>query len=225
MNRRKNSESLKSAFSLVEIITVISIITILAAITVPGMISLAPSRKTQASEVLNFLELARAKAMAVQQDVYVCFADDSFPDSELRFRGMTSFMASSLAEESEAIDTREIVQTEPWFQLTADVMFGVESDFAGRRQVNTRTVPESQTVRGFTFSSAGQNIVSDLPYLLFSKSGRVEVPVWHDSEIYIALVEGYVENGRRVIARKDEAQIGELIEINSNTGKCTLLRE
>jgi type II secretory pathway pseudopilin PulG len=210
------------AFTLIEVLSVLGVISVLMAIVVPNFINLVPNRKAKIGEIFTFLEMARAEAMATRQDVYVCFATRDFPLPDYRYRAATLFKAANPAEESKPVDTRELRQTEAWLMLPADLMFGIGADFNPAREL----LPDSVTRRKFTFAMEGKPYHADLPYLLFNKTGRIEVPVSGTSEILLALVDGYMENtGQRILKHNANAQAGEFLVLNPQSGKISHLRE
>ncbi len=210
------------AFTLLEVLSTLGVISVLMAIAIPSFINLVPTRKAKIGEVYTFLEMARAQAMATRQDVFVCFATQDFPLKDYRYRAATLFKAANPAEESKPLDTRELRQTEVWLMLPADLMFGIGADFKPVRE----TISDSLTKRKFSFSIEGQSYQVDLPYLLFNKAGRIEVPVSPDSEILLALVDGYLaESGQRVLKSDGKAQVGEFLVLNPQSGKISHLSE
>lgn len=222
MNPSDTSERRFLAFTLVEMLSVLGVMSLLMAIAIPNFIDLIPNRKAKIGEIFTFLEMARAEAMATRQDVYVCFATQGFPLDNYRYRAAALFKSATPAEGSKPLDTRELRQTEGWLMLPPDLMFGIGADFNPVRE----TILDSQNNRMFSFSIEGQLYKASLPYLLFNKTGRIEVPVSRNSEHLLALVDGYVEKtGQRILAKAASAQSGEFLVLNPQSGKICHLRE
>jgi len=72
---------------------VLSVVALLMAFAAPAFVSLNPARKTAAAELVGTLESARARAIALGQEVHVAFADGSFPVERDRHRAYAFFTA------------------------------------------------------------------------------------------------------------------------------------
>jgi len=227
MKSHNNGDSGHTAFTLTELLTVVGILAMLAAMTAPSLIHLVPSRKAQISKVFTYLEMARARAMASKQDMYVCFADAAFPDPDFKYRALAMFSAASMTDETQPIDRRELRQVENWLELTPDVMLGVGADFKHRTSP-TPTVLDSQEKREFVFRRKGKDCRATLPYLVFNRAGRLEVPFTSGSEIFVGIVDGFVDSGGvRQIKRpvSGGGVVGDLIAIHFADGKMSHLRD
>lgn len=211
-------------FSLVELLAVILIVSIVLGFAIPNFLNLAPSRKASIGEIAALLEKARARAVASQRDVYVCFVSEEIADSGFPFRAMGVFTSTSFAEEGEPVDVRELTQIEKVFFLPDGLVFADQADLVNQgREGDELTVFESPMTRDFPFRVRGGIDVGSFPYLLFNKSGRLEVPFFSESEVFIAISEGFFESGEKVLIGDEERDLSELIRINYQSGSMTTL--
>lgn len=216
--------STTNGLSIVELLVVILTVAIVLAFAVPSFINLSPSRKAKIAEISAILEKARARAMASQRDVYVCFSNESFPEPSLRFRLMGIFTSSSLSQESNPVDIRELRQQDNIVLLPNDLVFVDQADLMKQgRSGLEQTVLDSLKVREFSIQIEGGTINATLPYLLFNKAGRLEVPFFSDSETYIAISDGNVNNGQKILYGDNDRDLSELIRINYQTGAISTI--
>jgi len=131
----------RDGFTIVELLIVILLVSVILVFAVPSLVNLSPSRKANIAEMLAYLEKARAQAIANQRDVYVCFVDDNFPETDYRFRAMGVFKSGSLTEEGNPVDTRELEQQDRTFFLPVGLVFADKSDLEKQgRAGNEQTV-------------------------------------------------------------------------------------
>lgn len=185
--------SIGRGFSLVEILVVMGVVSLLLALAVPGMVSIAPVRKTALYEMKGFLEYARAEAVARDREVYVAFADGKFPGRFAPFRTYAAFVAAG--EEREGlIRSQEIAQISEWKTLPEGTVFVGGDEFEVVEGAQLRTVIESAFRRTFPVKATGRTESVQLPFLLFSPSGRVMVPAFFDAEaLHVGIAEGYFD--------------------------------
>lgn len=183
----------ESGFSLIEMLTVMGVVAILLAFATPSLVSVAPVRKTALYEVKGFLEYARSEAVARDREVYVAFADENFPGRHAPFRTYAAFVASG--EEREGlIRSQEISQISEWNTLPEGVVFVAGREFEVVDGARLETVIESTLTRDFPVRGSKGTSDVQLPFLLFTPSGRVLVPSYFDAEaLHVGIAEGYFD--------------------------------
>lgn len=223
-------------FSLVEMLTVIAVVALLLAFAAPNLAPLAPLRKTALYEVKGFLEYARSEAIARNREVYVAFADHSFPGSESPFRAYTAFAVTEDEDTGGLIETQQITPITEWRTLPEGIVFVSGSEFETIAGASLRTIMDSSVTREFPIRGAGGDTSVRLPFLLFSASGRVLVPSYFDADaLHVGIAEGFFEpSGRNttptLTARRpgtsgsDYAQ-GECLAIEYYTGRTRTLTD
>ncbi|MDF1816307.1 MAG: hypothetical protein P1V20_29175 [Verrucomicrobiales bacterium] len=205
-----------------EMIVVVGLVSALLAFVAPNFINLMPNRKAQISEISSFLEMARARAIATRQDIYVVFGNENFPEPEYRYRAYSMFASVSSAEEARPIGVRELIQVDRWEFLTADMVFAKKEDFSYRSDAPLCVMDSNQT-RVFEYQKLEQKHSATLPYLLFNKTGRVEVPNFQGKDIHVGIIEGVFGPGGRIVRSGQGDQVGELLLLSPLTGKITPL--
>jgi len=226
------------AFSLVELMVVLSVVALLMAFAAPAFVSLNPARKTAAAELAGTLESARARAIALGQEVHVAFADGSFPVAGDRHRAYAFFTAdpdapSVAATEAEGLPA--LVPVSPWYRLPDGLVFGRSSDFEAVAEVPFRLIQESSRRKRFPVTvRPGVVEEVELPYLSFGARGEVASPGFTEADaLHLGVVEGLYEPGSREIrltrtrpgrSGGSFAQ-GELVGVAYYTGRATVLTD
>ena len=117
-----------------------------------------------------------------------------------------------------------VEQVESTFLLPEDLVFSDKADLVEQGGGGEElTILDSPKLRDFPFKVEANTIDVELPYLLFNKSGRLEVPFFSESDVHIAISEGYLENQKKVLIGNKERDRSELIRLNYQTGALTTL--
>lgn len=182
-------------FSLVELLVVVTILSILFAMALPGFVALGPSRKTAIHELSGFLENARIRAVSSQREIFVAFADGSFPGDDGQYRSYAIYMDEDEAGTPEDEELpHPLRQITPWRTLPKGIVFGLGAHFESEDGESLRTVFDMPSRQEFLVKTgtAGFQTVR-LPYLRFSANGGILSPSFADSDaLHVAIVEGGV---------------------------------
>ena len=182
-----------NGFSLVEILVVMGVISLLLALSVPSMVSIAPVRKSALYEVKGFLEYARAEAVARDREVYIAFADKNFPGRLAPYRSYAAFAAVGESRDG-LIRSQEIAQISEWRTLPEGAVFVSGNEFEVVEGARLQTVIDSTFTREFAVRGETGTRSVQLPFLLFSPSGRVLVPSYFDADaLHVGIAEGYFD--------------------------------
>lgn len=174
-------------------LVVMGVIAILLAFAAPSLVSVAPVRKTALYEVKGFLEYARSEAVARDREVYVAFADENFPGRHAPFRTYAAFVASGEDREG-LIRSQDIAQISEWNTLPEGTVFVGGEEFEVVDGARLETVVESSFTRDFPVRGDEGTRTVQLPFLLFTPSGRVLVPSYFDAEaLHVGIAEGYFD--------------------------------
>jgi prepilin-type N-terminal cleavage/methylation domain-containing protein len=224
-------------FSLIEMLIVATIVSLLLALAVPGFVALGPSRKTAIHELAGFLESARARAVSSQRDMFVAFADGSFPGEEGRYRSYAIFTEEEgEGADVEAMASRPLRQVTPWRSLPRGIVFGLGEHFQAAAGDTLRTVFDLSSRQEFPVKTGTAGSVSvPLPCLRFAANGGIVAPSFADSDaLHVAIVEGSVAAGgsgisltgaRPGVNGRGEFANGECLRIAYYTGHVHIITE
>ena len=174
-------------------LVVMGVISLLLAISVPSMVSIAPVRKSALYEVKGFLEYARAEAVARDREVYIAFADRNFPGRHAPFRTYAAFATVGETREG-LIRSQEIAQISEWRTLPEGTVFVGGDEFEVVERARLQTVIDSTFTREFLVRGKNGPRSAQLPFLLFSPSGRVLVPSYFNADsLHVGIAEGYFD--------------------------------
>lgn len=175
------------------------IVSLLLALSVPGLVSSYPSRKTAVYELKGFLESARSEAVTRKREVYVAFADKSFPGETGPYRAFASFAAME-GEKHGVIGNQVLEQISEWRSLPDGIAFVHGKEFETIDEAAFRTILDSPYRRIFETRVRGnhtETVEVELPFLLFSTNGRVLVPSFFDMDaLHVGIAEGNFERNR-----------------------------
>lgn len=227
------------AFSLLETLTVLAVVALLLALVAPNAATLAPVRKTALFEVKGFLEYARSEAIARDSEVYVAFANESFPGRSTPFRSYAAFAAvdDSGSDSDSPVDVQEIIPISEWKTLPEGTVFVPGSEFETVAGADLRTILDSTTTRKFAVRGTDGDTEVDLPYLLFNASGRVLIPSYFEADaLHVGIAEGGFDrssgqNAPQLTAKRPGLETGreyaqaECLAIEYYTGRTRTLTD
>jgi len=218
---------------------VLAVVALLMAIAAPSLVSLAPSRKSAAFELVGTLESARARAVSLGQDIHVAFADGGFPVESDRFRAYGLFAADPDAEvelePGDAEGRRPLRQISPWYRLPEGLVFGRTRDFEAVPEAPFRTLQDSSRRQSFPVTvRAGSVVPTSLPFLSFGPRGEIASPDFTEADaLHLGVVEGGYDPASRGIrltrTRPGKSggtfAQGELVGLGYYTGRATVLTD
>ncbi|HQZ27728.1 MAG: prepilin-type N-terminal cleavage/methylation domain-containing protein [Verrucomicrobiales bacterium] len=223
-------------FSLVELLVVITILSVLMAMALPGFVALGPSRKTAIHELAGFLGNARFRAVSSQREVFVAFADGSFPGEDGQYRSYAIYMEEEAGSSKDEKIPRPLRQITPWRTLPKGVVFGIGAHFEGEDGESLRTIFDVPSRQEFLVKTGTAGVFAvRLPYLRFAANGGILSPPFVESDaLHVAIVEGGVsERGSGVSLRGSHAGVngrgefanGECLRIAYYTGHVRIITD
>lgn len=206
----------------------------LLALAAPGFVALGPNRKMAIHEVSGFLENARARAVAVQSEMLVAFADENFPGEKGAFRSYALFTLDGSVPGGDG--ERPLRQLSPWQILPKGLVFARGEHFDVADGIAFRTILDAPVRR--LFPGPAGSIPSEgmvLPYLLFGPEGGVLVPTFTDADaLHVGIAEGNYDAGTgRIELTSTTPGIsgtglfanGECLEVGYYTGRSRILTD
>ncbi len=233
-SRRELAGGSRAAYSLVELIVVVAIVSLLLAFAAPGFVALGPSRKAGLHEVANFLEQARAQAVATRSPRIVAFADEAFPrrGDALRAYALFAFAETEDGSGEEGLPRR----LTPWRTLPKGLVFAKGEHFEVEGGIAFRTLHDFADRR--TFPAPGPDgrdtTAAALPCLVFGPGGGVLSPAFIDADaLHVGLVEGFYDPGPGRLALTSTRSAsgdralpnGDCLGIGLHTGRIRLLTD
>lgn len=190
VNTRQTATIIRG-FSLTEMLVVMGVVSLLLALSAPSFVSLSPIRKTALYEVKGFMEYARTEAVTRDREVYVAFANGSVPGDRAPYRTYAAFVATG-PEGDGLLRSQEILQISEWKSLPEGTVFVSGSEFETVDGASLETVVDSSFTRSFELG--GGRGSAELPFFLFSPSGRILVPSYFNANaLHIGIAEGYFD--------------------------------
>lgn len=224
------------AFSLVEMLVVITLVSVLMAFAAPNIVPMTPSREAAAHELITFLEIARAEAVASQEERAVAFGDEKMEDGSMMrtyalfrlaqsdIRPLTSDTISP-ADATAPTDSPRLYRTSAWRKLPEGLFFVQEKSRDSTADSNGRTIFDLSPARQFPIPGPdGRDAaLAELPCLVFSPKGGVLEPGFADADaLRIGIVRGRFETAsKRVTTFSSKADVW--VEIGSLTGRIRML--
>ncbi len=211
----------RGGFSLIELLAVMAVIAIMTSLLVPAIsgISSSSGRRGAVNTLMNTFEQARVAALQTGQNVYVGFADSSFPVADMQYAAFMVFRDAT--DEEKAANSGPYVILKKWTKLPKNISF---------KRINNSIVPMSGGQTQFAGLNAllpGQyQILSEkLPVMTFNSSGVIE---GGSSPLQLFLYEGYytkstdTDNFTRNAQTQSTAGLFEKIAFSRYTGRAQL---
>lgn len=193
------------AFTLVEMIAVMGIIVIMLSMLLPAVKAMTGSsgRQGAINEVMASFELARVGALRSGSKVCVAFADDTFPDPELRYRAYIICRPISGGSGYEFLSK--------WRQLPTGVSFAstIDRSMVGSSGASITVEPAD----GFP----GIKTTTTLPVVEFGSHGGVRAPSSDYLRLY--LYEGFHDAGKDVVTQSAD-RFYDVIALARFTGRA-----
>lgn len=201
----------QAGFSVIELLTVSAVLTVMAAVFYSALsgFSSSASRRGAVNILLNTLEQSRIAALESGQTVYVGFADEDFPDKDMRYASFLVFRETS--DDERASGAGKYIVLKKWTKLPKNVAF---------KRVTSSLVPNSggQTFPGLNAALPAGQRDETFPSLAFNGAGAVD---GGSNPIQLFLYEGYYADEQDIQTRKG-GDLFEKISLSRYTGRAQL---
>jgi len=213
MNTKSVQSRRASGFSLIELLAVMAVIAIMASLIVPAVsgFSSTAGRRGAVNVLMNNFEQARVAALESGQNVYVGFADASFPVEDMRYSAFIVFRNAS--DEEKAVNGQNYVVLKKWTRLPKNVSI---------KRINSSIVTENGTGQQFVglIDSLSTSTQDDtFPVLTFNSSGAIE---GGSNPLQLFLYDGYYMGGQDNFIRSVNGGLFEKISFSRYTGRAQL---
>jgi len=247
------SETRRSAFTLVEIITVVALMLILLAVAAPHFVGTSP-RRAAFVQLKAAVESARAEAIRTNNEVFIAFTDNlsgTTIDDSYRYSHYAVFSRDLDDPNRRPSDryffdqtTCNLIQVQGWTALPTGTMFAIGTELPARVSAGAvvqtivdgnQPTTQSSAVRSFPFEPAGSGLTQTLPFIMFNGEGRVKFPQFYETDfLHVGVVEGFCEGDQvadRVITAKmahptisgQQIPVSEAMAINLYSGRTRII--
>jgi len=167
---------------------------------------------------MNTFEQARVAALESGQNVYVGFADDSFPIEDMRYAAFTVFRDATEAEkdpnnDGNTSDGVQYVVLKKWTRLPKTISFKRVANSIIPMSGGTVTFSGLKKVMSTSYAS------ETFPALTFNSTGAIE---GGSSPLQLFLYEGYYLGGQDNLTRGSNPSLFEKISFSRFTGRSQL---
>jgi len=201
-------------FTLVELIAVMGIIVIIMALLVPAVGTLVGSKGRQGAlnRLIGTFDRARIAALETSGDVYIGFADSTFPVPEMRYRSYIIFRKRTETDTPPAGPSASpYVFLTKWETLPQGISIKSEQlSLVG----NSGSLVTVSNTDSFPRISSGA-----VPTIVFNASGAVAGPV-ESKFLKLLVYEGFYEGNRDVLTHS--SGLFDLITLSRFTGRARL---
>lgn len=211
-----------SAFTLIELLVVMGIIIVALAALVPAVTSLSKSggRRAAINSLLGGIEQARAEAIKSGQATYVVFP--TFTSGTQSTLDRYNYRSYAIFED-DAANPGNVKQLTDWKSFPTGVALraapGTDAALSNLADAATLTPPVA-----FTFAPGATEVPSPSPApfrcFKFNSNGEIQAPA---GNVFLAIFEGYVNNGTEIATTKDGSgnpSAVESIRVSQFTGRA-----
>lgn len=199
-------------FSLIELLAVVAAIALMTSLLLPSISGLSSTagRRGAVNVLMNAFEQSRVAALESGQNVYVGFADSSFPVEDMRYAAFIVFRDSS--EEEKAVTGQNYVVLKNWTRLPKSVSI---------KRIGSSLVPETGPGQQFLgLKTALSTSMQDdtFPAITFNSTGSIEGGTY----LQLFLYDGYYLGGQDNFTRSANGGLFEKISFSRYTGRAQL---